>query len=169
LTRRTKYAAFAFAAALGGAATFVLLTVPAMPELVASQFDLHGSARAWMRRGGYRLFMLLLATGLPLAVVALVAVLPRIAPPRWINLPHRDHWLAPARRDAALDWLAGHALLLGTLLSLLACAMHALLLAANAQSPARLASGPFLAAIGAFIAAFAAWIAAVKRRFHEPR
>lgn len=48
---------------------------------------------------------------------ALASFLPRL-PDRFINLPHREYWLAPKRRPETLGWLSGMLLCLGAVLQL---------------------------------------------------
>ena len=74
---------------------FVTGTVSELPPTVASHFDAAGQANAFMSRSGYTRFVLCLAIGLPVLVVAvLTAVYSRAAD---MKLPNRDYWLAPQR------------------------------------------------------------------------
>ena len=88
-----------------------------LPETVASHFDARGKANGWMSRGtqtawhlGTVFFMAAMFEG--------IARLNRRIPDEFINIPHRDYWLAPARRA---DTIAG----LGTLVRLMGCVLLA--------------------------------------------
>ena len=72
-----------------------------LPERVPSHFDAQGVVDGWMSRDAFvatMAFVYGMTGGLFLAVVKF---LPRM-PNSMINLPNRDYWLAPERRDASL-------------------------------------------------------------------
>lgn len=149
-------------------AAFVLGTSSALPEHVASHFGPGGLADGWMTRRGYRLFMLAFVLAFAPFIVAMVGVLPRLVP-RAVNLPHRDYWLAPERREATLGFLAGHACGFGVLIEALFAGVHLLLLVANQASPPRLPTAPFLALLAAFAVVLGIWMVVLFRRFRVPR
>lgn len=93
---------------------------PQLPETVASHFDGQGRPNGWMSKDG---FMLLYAAMLALQVAIFGGALKllRRLPDRLFNLPHRDYWLAPERREQTLDYLEAWGLWFG-------CAVIALLL-----------------------------------------
>lgn len=153
-----------FLVAMLATAAFVLATTDALPPHVATHFGGAGLADGWMTRDGYRRFMLLFIVVLPLGIVATMGWLPRIRP-GWINIPNREHWLAPERRAATVDYLLAHACRLGVLMEALIAAIHSLLLAANAASPPRLSTTLFVTLLVAFLVALGVWIAALYRRF----
>ena len=78
---------------LGGLA-FVGMTATQLPPIVATHFGAGGVADGWMSRDGYTIFAMLLTLLLPLVVFASVGWLPYRFE-RFVNLPHRDVWLAP--------------------------------------------------------------------------
>lgn len=159
---RAPYAVFA---ALLVTATVVLLaTAAAVPDRIPTHFGSGGAPNAWMTRGGYTWFMLAFLVVLPLLVTTAIGFLPRLVP-RLVNLPHRDHWLAPERRDESLAFLGRHACRLGSLMVLMGLGTHLLILRASAASPPRLEEGLFLGLLGAFAIALIAWLVAIYRRF----
>lgn len=149
------------------AAWYVDATVALLPDLVATHFAGDGRANGWMTREGYRVFMLLFATLLPLFVVAMAGWLPRRFPTA-TNVPNRHYWMAPERREAALSFLAAHACWLGCLIVLFMLGIHTLLLQANRSVPARLPERAFFAALGGFALALLVWILVLVRRFRRP-
>lgn len=153
-----------FAALIGGAAIVLLATTGALPDRIPTHFVAGGVPNGWMTRGGYTTFMLAFTVGLPVLMVAAVGVLPRFAP-RLVNLPNRDHWLAPERRGDSLAFLGRHACLLGCLMVLLAMGVHWLIVRASRTSPPRLEEGPLLWMLAVFLVALVAWIVAIVRRF----
>ena len=143
-------------------------TVDQLPPQLASHFGANGVASGWMNRHAYLLFTLALGIGLPLVVVLGMGVLPRLMPGS-INLPNRDHWLAPARREATLSYLGAHACLLGCLLVAFIVAIHFLLIEANAAQPPQLPLRPFVLLMAAFLAGMAVWAVTLTRHFRRPR
>lgn len=151
--------------AVGG---YLAGTASGLPERVPTHFGPGGAPDGWMSRQGYFAYMLALSVGFPVLLTALVAFAPRIAP-RWINVPNREYWLAPARRHELLGFLASHACWLGAATSLTAGATHALLMRAARLDPPRLETGPFLAMLGVALAAYALWGVVLYRRLRRPR
>jgi len=147
---------------------FILATSAGMPEVAATRFGGAGEPNAFMTRFGYQVFMAFLVTVVPL----LVAFLPRLVGGRWpylLNIPHRTYWLAPERREATLAAVEAHTAFLATILILLICYVHWLLMQANAANPPRLDIGLFFAGMGVFAVVLAAWIVRLFRRFSRPR
>jgi uncharacterized membrane protein len=155
-----------FIALLAFAILFVVGTVSQLPPMVASHFDAAGQANAFMSRSGYTRFVLCLALGLPLAVVAiLTAVYSRATD---LKLPNREYWLAPQRIDRTRAFLVAHGVWFGSLLVILACLVHWLELVANREQPPHLSNSMFAAVMIAFLLATAAWIAALMVAFRRP-
>jgi len=156
-----------FLAATAANAAFILVTVPGLPDRVATHFGAGGVADGWMTREGYRLYLLAFAIGFTCFIVAMVGVVPRLFPAA-VNVPHRAYWLAPERRAAAAAYLLAHACLLGVLIQATIAGAHWLVREANGVSPARLAAGPFVALLAAFFVLFSAWLVVLFRRFRRP-
>jgi hypothetical protein len=149
-----------------GAAWHIDTTAALLPDAVATHFVGDGRPNGWMTREGYRVFMLLFVTVLPLFVVAMAGWLPRLFPGA-ANIPNRRHWMAPERREAALRLLAAYACWLGSLLVLFIFGIHILLLQANRSVPARLPETAFFGLLGGFALALLAWIVIRVRRFRR--
>jgi uncharacterized membrane protein len=158
----------AFVALLALGTALLLATVGDLPDRVPTHFGAGGIPNAWMTRSGYTVFMLAFTLGLPVLVAAAIGLLPRLAP-RLVNLPHRDHWLAPERRDESLAFLGRQGCRLGGLMVLLAAGVHWLILRASRLSPPRLEEGLLVAMLAVFLVALAVWIIAMFRRFPRPR
>lgn len=75
-----------------------------LPARIATHFDLAGRANGWMPRNGYLAFQIGLLLFLGLVFGGLGRLMRRL-PDRLINLPYRDYWLAPARREQTLRWV----------------------------------------------------------------
>lgn len=155
-----------FALAIAAAA-FVLYTGQELPPRVASHFDFSGTANGFMSREGYLAFMTPITVGIPLAMALIAPWLGR----RWpgsVNLPHRDYWLAPERREASIDSLAAAMALLAWALLLFLCFAHWRVVEANRLRPPQLAPSAFLPGLVAFLALAGFWTAWLYRRFRRP-
>jgi uncharacterized membrane protein len=78
---------------------------PQMPERMASHFAADGRANGWQSRGAFFVLMILVCS--TSAVVCFLA--PRQIAARAnarINLPHRDYWLAPERREETMRFIS---------------------------------------------------------------
>lgn len=153
---------------LAAATALLLATVGMLPDVIPTHFGAGGVPDGWMTRSGYTKFMLAFTVGLPLLVAGAVGLLPRVAP-RAVNVPNRDHWLAPARRTETLAFLARHACLLGCMIVLMVAGVHLLILRASAARPPRLDEGLFLWMLAGFAAAFVLWLVAIFTRFPRVR
>ena len=156
-----------FVALLLAGGVYVGLSAGALPASVASHFDASGRPNGSMSHDGYRLFMLLFVVGLPALVVTLMSRAFRGG--QRLNLPHRDYWLAPPRRQASIDFLVAHAQWFGSALVLFLCLVHRLVLRANALQPPQLPGSMFVSTVVPMLLFMALWIAALMLRFGRPR
>jgi uncharacterized membrane protein len=155
-----------FALLLLFAMVFVTGTASELPPLVASHFDAAGQPNAYMSRSGYVRFVLCVAIGLPVAVVAILSAVYSYATD--LKLPNREYWLAPQRLDRTRGVLLAHGAWFGSLLTAMVCMVHWLELAANRQHPPHLSNQAFFAVLAAFLAAMAVWVAALMIAFRRP-
>jgi hypothetical protein len=131
---------------------------------MASHFAAGGAADGFMPRSGYLALMIGLIVGLPL-LLALLQGLLRLLPISLINLPHRDYWLAPERREETLAFVAGHGNWFGLLLAGFLALVHGLVVRAHRQQPPRLEEAWLVAALVVLMGALVLWIALLVRRF----
>jgi uncharacterized membrane protein len=163
-SHRVTWSVFALLLLL--AILFVTGTASELPLTVASHFDAAGQPNAFMSRSGYVRFMLCLAVGLPVIVVAILwAVYSRATD---LKLPNREYWLAPERLDRTRAFLMAHGVWFGSLLVTLSCCVHWLELGANRLQPPHLSNQSFAAVLIAFLIATAAWVAALMFAFRRP-
>jgi hypothetical protein len=155
-----RFFLFTFIALAATAAAFIVMTSGALPERVASHFALGGKADGWITRDAYVLVILVAATLLPLIIVGLIVAMPR-AFPRMVNLPNRDYWLAPERREDALAGLAGFGWVFACLVTLFVTGMHWTIVDAHASVPPRLAEPYVHLLLAASLVALLAWIIAL--------
>ena len=142
-------------------------TSGALPDRVATHFGHDGLANGWMSRDGYRAFMLALGTLVPVFIVVLAGLAPRLGP-RAVKVPNPGYWLAPERRTETMSRMLSHSCWLGCAMLVFFTGMHLLLLRANAATPARLPASPFYAMIVALVIVIIVWALALRLRFRTP-
>lgn len=140
-----------------------------LPDPVATHFGAGGEANGWMSRTGFVVFSVGLVAFLAsvnLGIAALVGRLPDSA----LSLPHRDHWLAPERRDATRHTIRARmiGLLSGTIV-FVAAVNHLILEAHRRPGPPRLSDDALLGVMAAGFLAIGAWSLAFYGRFRRPR
>lgn len=150
------------------AATFVLYTASYLPDIVATHFGADGRANGWITRTVYVGFTLAFLIGLPVVLSVLVGRLPSRRP-NWTNIPNREYWLSPARREESLGFLAAQGHRLGCLIVMLTMGLHYLILVANQRSPQVLPMSNFLSMLGAFLILLLLWVVRLYRRFPKPQ
>ncbi len=150
----------------GAIAVRVLLVWDQLPPVMASHFDASGTPNGWMSRGVFFAVIGAAGGGTTLLVAASGLWL-RLIPSHLINLPNREHWLTPERRDETLRrmgaWMAWFGVLTGGLMAL----VTELSLRANLER-APLASGPIWAGLGIYVATTIAMIVRLYRMFRLP-
>jgi hypothetical protein len=146
------------------AAVFVALSSRELPALVAAHFDAAGHANGFLRRGPYVAIMLLVTVVAPLLVV----IIPGRAlshPDVRLNLPNRDYWLAPERREATVRFLSRQTALFAWPVVVFLCYTQWLVVRANALAPPMLDSRAFLTGLLLFLACIAFCVGRLIRRF----
>ena len=148
------------------AALYVWSSSRALPPVVATHFGADGAANGYMTHAVYVRFMLAFVVLLPWLVnFAMERVL--ASPGASINLPNRDHWLSQELRASTIDYLLRHMRWFGLMLTAFLCAMHALVISANAATPPALDSTRFSIALGAYMLVIVVWIVALRRHFRR--
>jgi len=139
---------------------------PQMPQRMASHFAADGRANGWQSRQAFFVVMLLVTS--TSAIVGFLA--PRQIAARSnarINLPHRDYWLAPERREetmlfisATMAWFA-----CGILLVLISGTFLAL--QANLAPDHRFNSEAMLVVLGGFLLGLLGLVVRLVRHFRN--
>jgi uncharacterized membrane protein len=145
----------------------IVLTSGWLPDPVASHFGPSGLANGYMTRFGYLLFMAGIAVGVPTLLSLMIGGAIRRSADS-VNIPNRDYWVAPARRDGTVDYLIDHTARLAAGVALFAVALHFVLVRANGLTPPRLEGTSFVAALTGALVGVGIWVAALLRRFRLP-
>lgn len=118
----------------------IFLARAELPEQVASHYDSSGTPDGWMDRDtflGLYAGLLVLMAGL---FGGLAAFLPRL-PNAMINVPHKDYWLAPERRDESLRGMTSMLVWIGVATLLFLVALFRMTWTANLSESGELGDG----------------------------
>jgi hypothetical protein len=137
-----------------------------LPRRVATHFDGNGRPNGWMSRTAHLRFMTVFGLGFPLFVPALLYA-SRFLPDRFYNLPHRDYWLAPARRTETMAYLLRHSLWFSSMALCFVIGIHFTIIQANNLAQVHLSTPLVLALAGCFLAGTAVWGASMLRHFNH--
>ena len=151
------------AAAVFQAAYFI----PQMPDPVASHFDGSGQADGFMSRSGFAAFHVILMASMGLLFPGIAWTI-KFFPTGMINLPHRDYWLAPERREASLRFVADTMIWFGSATMVFLIWLMQMTINSNISGTNQLPMGPFWLALVGYLAFTAIWILALYRRFPRP-
>ena len=137
-----------------------------LPPVLGSHFVKDGSVNAWQTHAQFFTLELIV-----IALSAFVAfAVPRtfsLLPPHLINLPNKDYWLAPERRDQTFAYLQSQMAWFGcALLAFLLFTME-LVFRANLQTPPRLNSTALSVALIIFLTVAAFLVIHMIRSFYR--
>ena len=127
-----------------------------LPDMVGSHFGTSGLASAWQTKVAFfsvELAIIVLAAIISFGVPRLIAAMPASA----INLPNKDFWLSPERREETFSFLRMQMAWFGCALLAFLLFVMELVFRANLQTPPRLNNAAFVPALVAFIAFSTAW------------
>lgn len=82
---------------------------PRLPERMASHFDISGNVDGWLNKETFLVIyvvILLVLTGMTAGTIFLFSKLPTNA----INIPHRNYWLSPERREKTQKFIVEYTL-----------------------------------------------------------
>jgi ABC-type Fe3+ transport system permease subunit len=138
-----------------------------LPRRVATHFEGSGCPNGWMSRDAHLRAMLVFGLAFPLFVPVIVYG-SRFLPDQLYNLPHRDYWLAPARRPETMAHLFRHSLWFSPMALMFVIGIHFSIIHANSLAHAHLSTLLVLAMAGCFLAGTAVWAASLIRHFNSP-
>lgn len=141
-------------------------TYPALPQRVASHFDAQGLPNGWMPRRSYAFFMAAAALGLPWLLIAATRLV-RTLPISMVNVPHRQYWLAPERREEVYHTTEVAGIWLATSEVLLFLLVHLSVVRANHSDPVVLFMPVVWGGLAAFLLAIVVGLIAYYNRFQR--
>lgn len=133
------------------AAVQLFYYAPRIPEILGSHFARGGFVNGWQTKAAFfstELAMIVLATVVAFGIPSIVAAVPVSL----INLPHKEYWLAPERRENTLAYIRVWSAWFGCgLLAFLLFVME-LAFRANLHTPPQFNNAAFVPALLAFVA-----------------
>jgi uncharacterized membrane protein len=140
---------------------------PRLPERMASHFDGSGTPDGFQSRDG---FVALSGSMLAMTVVIFggLGALFRKIPSKWFNLPNRDYWLAPERREETIDHISGRMEWFGAASLALYLFVIRMVVETNLTPEPALDSRTMFFVLGLYLLFTVVWIARFILRFRKP-
>ena len=139
------------------AAVQMVYYYPQLPERLAVHFGASGEANGWSGKGEFVVLFAAMEAFFVLFGVALAVVLDRI-PAALINIPHKDYWFSPERREESLEFVKNQILWIETATLGFFVAVAQLIFKENLGHSLPRLSGDFWYVLVAFVAAVL-WLA----------
>ena len=139
---------------------------PQMPQRMASHFAADGHVNGWQSREAFFILMFLVSSAS--AVVCFLA--PRQIAAKAnarINLPNREYWLAPERREATMRLISATMAWFGSCLLFVLISGTVLALRANLGPDRRFNSQAMLVVLAGFLASLIGLMIGLVRHFHR--
>ncbi len=137
-----------------------------LPARVATHFNASGQPNGWMSRDSHILFMAVFGLAFPLFVPA-ICYSSRFFPDRLFNLPHRDYWLAPGRRQQTMTYLFRQSLWFACLALAFVIGICFSTLQANIPAAAHLSALSVAGVAGPLLLGTAVWAVSLIRHFNH--
>ncbi|HKI11036.1 MAG TPA: DUF1648 domain-containing protein [Candidatus Acidoferrum sp.] len=139
---------------------------PLLPERMASHFSYDGTPNAWQPKDAFFLLMLVVV-GLTFFGAFLTPRFIAARPDKRINLPHKDYWLAPTRREETFRFIAAQMAWSGCAMLFVLLFATFLAIRANLSSDGRFDNGTMIKVLAVFIFLMVLWIVHFLRRFYR--
>jgi len=124
--------------------------MPRLPEIVASHFGKAGSVNAWQTKTMFfsmEVAIIVLATAVSFGIPRMIAAMPVSV----INLPYKEVWLSPERRDDTMAYTRVWTAWFGCALLTFLLFVMELVFRANLQRPPQLNMTAFMPALVGFL------------------
>lgn len=155
---------------LGGlllaAAAQAIYYLPKLPNPMASHFAGNGVPNGWSSPGEF--FAIILVVEALCAGAFLFTPMLRGLPDSMINMPNKEYWLAPERREQTMQRLQHRMLTFGIATQLLLLYAVQLTIQANQAEPVRLSTNLGWA-IGVYVVGSLVWTFHLLRAYRLPR
>ena len=140
--------------------------VDALPATLATHFARGGAANGYMQKDSFILFYLGFMFFMPGVFFAAGSLLEKF--PALANLPNKDYWLAPARREASIGSMVRAVRTLGLMTGLFLVAVQQLIINANMEKPPHLDENGTWLFMGTFVFSVISFIGWMVMRFRRP-
>jgi hypothetical protein len=134
--------------------------------VLASHFDAIGKPNGYMPRGIYVVLMFVIVIVLPSFLAFLPSSLARRGDAR-LNIPNREYWLAPQKREATVAYLGQQGKRFATAVLLFLAYVHWLVVQANTHHPPSLSASWLVGGLTAFLVFVALWVGSLYAHFRR--
>jgi serine/threonine-protein kinase len=138
-----------------------------LPERVASHWDGAGNPNGYMSRDGFVSFYLWLMVGLS-TLFGGIGALVRVTPDDAVNLPNKEYWLAPERREATITTITQQMNAFTIMMNTFMIGIHQLSIMANLTPDKHLSNGVWVLLIG-FLGGTGFWVYKMITEFKVPQ
>jgi serine/threonine-protein kinase len=138
-----------------------------LPERVASHWDGAGNPNGYMSRDGFVSFYLWLMVGLSTLFGGIGALI-RVTPDDAVNLPNKEYWLAPERREATITTITQQMNAFTIMLNAFMIGIHQLSIMANLTPDKHLSNGVWVLLVG-FLGGTGFWVYKMITEFKVPQ
>ena len=149
------------------AAAQLLHYYPKLPETIAVHFGASGQANGWSGRTSFFIIYAAIEAAIVLASLAVAFFGERI-PASFLNLPNRDHWLSPERRDETLAFVWTQTIWIEAMTLAFLIAVAEFVFRANLAGGGPTLAGGFAVVLIAFVAGVVWQSIRIVRRFSRP-
>ncbi len=149
---------------MAGAIYFVITTSTNLPLQMASHFNAEGIADGFMSQEGYTNTMLALIVLVP-GLLALTPLGMRKLPANLINIPHKEYWLTPERREHTFQTLHRFMSVMACFLLLFLSYVHWLVILANERQPPAMSVLNIVLGMIVFLFLIGIWSLLLHRQF----
>jgi uncharacterized membrane protein len=155
---------FFFFAILAAGVLQCIHDFPLLPQRMASHFAASGAANGWMTKSQ---FLIVYAIVLLPALFVEFRLHRKIAttPEKNLNLPNRQYWLAPERRDKTFAYFEMFCAWFGCAFLLVEVCAMGLAMRANFQGPPRMPTAPIASLLVGFATFTIVGVVSLLRRF----
>jgi uncharacterized membrane protein len=145
---------------------YLASSIPHLPKRVATHFDGSGLPNGWMSRSAHLRLMVVFGLAFPLLAPGIVYA-SRFLPDWFFNIPHRDYWLAPARRNETAAYLFRQSLWVASLALCFVIGINYSIVQANSLAQAHLSTLLIVILNGCVLAGVAIWAVSLFRHFNR--
>jgi uncharacterized membrane protein len=137
-----------------------------LPDILATHFGGRGQPNGWQTHSAFwatEIFVIALATAIGFGVPAILNAIPVSL----INVPNKEHWLAPERRENTIAYFRATFAWFGCGLLAFLLFVNELVFRANLTTPRQLNTTAFVAALFVFLGFTAIWTVRLISRFSK--
>jgi uncharacterized membrane protein len=135
---------------------YLIYSAPLLPDKVATHFGAGGQPNGWMSRSEHLILMGALGLGMPLVSV-IIALLSRYIPSGMVNIPNRQYWLSPERREQTSRYITRQMFWMASLEVAFFAGIQWSIVEANRLTPVQLPADKFWPLFIGFMAAIGIW------------